>query len=203
MADKSKRSAPASVSVMEPSSSSSSSSGSASMSKRRRTACLDHACQFQQSSPDIEVEESCHSFKISSEKRAGSPVNSSEVSSVSCCSCHEEASQAVNESSSVLDLEAKGFNTPDTTFTKLKSFSTFSEVSGDSDGLELREKSSPALASCRKILPTVRMPPQDEIEEFFSVAEKYEQKRFAEKYNYDVVKDAPLEGGRYQWVRLK
>ncbi|XP_031391439.1 cyclin-dependent kinase inhibitor 7 isoform X2 [Punica granatum] len=46
------------------------------------------------------------------------------------------------------------------------------------------------------------MPPQAEIEEFFSAAEKYEQKRFTEKYNYDVVKDVPLEG-QYQWVRLK
>ncbi|XP_019166407.1 PREDICTED: cyclin-dependent kinase inhibitor 7-like isoform X2 [Ipomoea nil] len=44
--------------------------------------------------------------------------------------------------------------------------------------------------------------PAAEIEEFFAVAEKYEQKRFQEKYNYDIVKDAPLEG-RYQWVRLK
>ncbi|XP_031091897.1 cyclin-dependent kinase inhibitor 7-like isoform X1 [Ipomoea triloba] len=45
-------------------------------------------------------------------------------------------------------------------------------------------------------------PPAAEIEEFFTAAEKYEQKRFQEKYNYDIVKDVPLEG-RYQWVRLK
>ncbi|KAK3024509.1 hypothetical protein RJ639_043701 [Escallonia herrerae] len=47
-----------------------------------------------------------------------------------------------------------------------------------------------------------KMPSTTEIEDFFSAAEKYEQKRFADKYNYDVAKDVPLEG-RYQWVRLK
>ncbi|PPR85474.1 hypothetical protein GOBAR_AA35216 [Gossypium barbadense] len=36
-------------------------------------------------------------------------------------------------------------------------------------------------------------PTQAEIDEFFSVAEKY---------NYDIVKDVPLDG-RYQWIRLK
>ncbi|XP_073025217.1 uncharacterized protein [Primulina eburnea] len=40
-----------------------------------------------------------------------------------------------------------------------------------------------------------------EIEEFFAAAEKYEQKRFAEKYNYDIAKDVPLEG-KYEWVPL-
>nr|GMD84325.1 cyclin-dependent kinase inhibitor 7-like isoform X1 [Ipomoea batatas] len=49
---------------------------------------------------------------------------------------------------------------------------------------------------------TGNKPPAAEIEEFFTAAEKYEQKRFQEKYNYDIVKDVPLEG-RYQWVRLK
>ncbi|XP_051147206.1 cyclin-dependent kinase inhibitor 7 [Andrographis paniculata] len=46
-----------------------------------------------------------------------------------------------------------------------------------------------------------KMPSEAELEEFFTTAEKYEQKRFAEKYNYDIVKDVPLEG-KYQWVRL-
>ncbi|MBA0791638.1 hypothetical protein Gohar_016206 [Gossypium harknessii] len=57
-------------------------------------------------------------------------------------------------------------------------------------------------------------PTQAEIDEFFSVAEKYEQVRFSKKqvifiylyfnfrYNYDIVKDVPLDG-RYQWIRLK
>ncbi|KAK4424188.1 Cyclin-dependent kinase inhibitor 7 [Sesamum alatum] len=46
-----------------------------------------------------------------------------------------------------------------------------------------------------------KTPSATELEEFFAAAEKYQQKRFAEKYNYDIVKDVPLDG-RYQWVRL-
>lgn len=47
-------------------------------------------------------------------------------------------------------------------------------------------------------------PSEEEIEAFFSTIEKKkdDQRRFTEKYNYDVVKDTPLEG-RYEWVRLK
>lgn len=50
--------------------------------------------------------------------------------------------------------------------------------------------------------PPEKSPSPAELEEFFSEAEKYEKKRFTEKYNYDIVKDVPMEG-RYQWVRLK
>ncbi|XP_021274237.1 cyclin-dependent kinase inhibitor 1-like [Herrania umbratica] len=45
-------------------------------------------------------------------------------------------------------------------------------------------------------------PIQAEIEEFFASAEKDLQKHFTEKYNFDFVKEEPLEG-RYEWVRLK
>ncbi|XP_047174848.1 cyclin-dependent kinase inhibitor 7-like [Vigna umbellata] len=47
-----------------------------------------------------------------------------------------------------------------------------------------------------------KMPTESELEEFFTAAEKDIQKRFSEKYNYDIVKDIPLEG-RYEWVKLK
>ncbi|KAJ0010318.1 hypothetical protein Pint_34433 [Pistacia integerrima] len=61
--------------------------------------------------------------------------------------------------------------------------------------------------SRRRIPPAVtvsaaRMPSLVEIDEFFAATEKNEQKRFAEKYNYDIEKDVPLEG-RYQWIQLK
>ncbi|KAG6432944.1 hypothetical protein SASPL_104538 [Salvia splendens] len=45
-----------------------------------------------------------------------------------------------------------------------------------------------------------KTPSAAELEEFFTVAEEYVQKRFTQKYNYDIVKDAPILGGRYQWV---
>ncbi|RDX81943.1 Cyclin-dependent kinase inhibitor 6, partial [Mucuna pruriens] len=47
-----------------------------------------------------------------------------------------------------------------------------------------------------------KMPTESELEEFFATAEKDIQKRFSDKYNYDIVKDVPLEG-RYEWVKLK
>ncbi|KAF6176145.1 hypothetical protein GIB67_023436 [Kingdonia uniflora] len=49
--------------------------------------------------------------------------------------------------------------------------------------------------SCQKS----KMPSNEEIDEFFAVAEKVEAKRFTEKFNYDVLKDVPLEG-RYEWT---
>ncbi|TYH33211.1 hypothetical protein ES332_D13G042900v1 [Gossypium tomentosum] len=72
-----------------------------------------------------------------------------------------------------------------------------SEHCGDSDEMQSPEKKPPPSTT-----KPPKIPSQAEIDEFFSVAEKYEQKRFAEKYNYDIVKDVPLDG-RYQWLRLK
>lgn len=47
-----------------------------------------------------------------------------------------------------------------------------------------------------------KMPSDDDLEEFFSSAEKNLQKQFIDKYNYDVVKDEPSEG-RFEWVQIK
>ncbi|KAI8542174.1 hypothetical protein RHMOL_Rhmol08G0118300 [Rhododendron molle] len=46
------------------------------------------------------------------------------------------------------------------------------------------------------------MPSEIELDEFFAAAEKDIQKRFTDKYNYDVANDVPL-GGRYEWIQLK
>ncbi|KAK9670399.1 hypothetical protein RND81_13G199400 [Saponaria officinalis] len=48
----------------------------------------------------------------------------------------------------------------------------------------------------------IMTPSEYEIEEFFSSAEKQLQKRFSDKYNFDIVKDVPLEG-RYEWCQIK
>ncbi|KAM1048101.1 hypothetical protein ACFX2I_027300 [Malus domestica] len=53
--------------------------------------------------------------------------------------------------------------------------------------------------SQRRSPPVVNV---SELEEFFAATEKESQQKFIEKYNYDVVKDEPLEG-RYEWIRLK
>ncbi|XP_066397433.1 cyclin-dependent kinase inhibitor 6-like [Miscanthus floridulus] len=44
-------------------------------------------------------------------------------------------------------------------------------------------------------------PPAEEVEAFLAAAESGMARRFAAKYNYDVVKDAPMDG-RYEWVRV-
>ncbi|KZV37448.1 Cyclin-dependent kinase inhibitor family protein [Dorcoceras hygrometricum] len=76
------------------------------------------------------------------------------------------------------------------------------ETRGDSEQSSL--ESTPHAASPHRISTSStagRSPSAEEIEEFFAAVEEYEQKRFAEKYNYDIAKDVPLEG-KYEWVPL-
>ncbi|KAI3695571.1 hypothetical protein L1987_78569 [Smallanthus sonchifolius] len=85
--------------------------------------------------------------------------------------------------------------------------STSSVICSETKEIESKSTASVAVAvdeatSRRKPPPAAKMPSAAELEEFFSKSEAYEQKPFAEKYNYDVVKDVPMEG-RYQWVLLK
>ncbi|KAL3614197.1 hypothetical protein CASFOL_042271 [Castilleja foliolosa] len=63
-----------------------------------------------------------------------------------------------------------------------------------------KKKSSSPENLRRKVVEIT--PSTAELDEFFEAAEKYDRERFIEKYNYDIVKDVPLEG-KYQWVRLK
>ncbi|GMH14774.1 hypothetical protein Nepgr_016615 [Nepenthes gracilis] len=74
------------------------------------------------------------------------------------------------------------------------------ETTMHSDCRERRETMWPSKKNSR-LRMTVQKPPSEfEIEEFFSAAEKDLQKRFTEKYNFDIVRDVPLEEGRYQWI---
>ncbi|XP_061367143.1 cyclin-dependent kinase inhibitor 7 [Gastrolobium bilobum] len=130
----------------------------------------------------------------------------SDRSPLSCCSSTYviETGEVVKELETKpldLELQTKGFETVDSTNLNFKSFSLLSELSGDSEESTMFPAISSAAASEQRNFPAVKTPPEAEIEEFFAMAEKYEQKRFAEKYNFDIVRDMPLEG-RYQWVRL-
>ncbi|KAK8626854.1 hypothetical protein V6N13_134484 [Hibiscus sabdariffa] len=104
----------------------------------------------------------------------------------------------VKDSFRFVDLEVKSFETEISTCININKFRETSEFSEDSVEMEPPEKNPPPSKSKQQ----PETPSQEEIEEFFSVAEKYEQKRFVEKYNFDPVKDMPVDG-RYQWVRLK
>ncbi|KAE8698074.1 Cyclin-dependent kinase inhibitor 5 [Hibiscus syriacus] len=46
-----------------------------------------------------------------------------------------------------------------------------------------------------------QIPTSHEMDEFFSLAEVDQQRQFIEKYNFDPVKDKPLQG-RYQWEKV-
>uniref|UniRef100_A0A0D9VLE1 Cyclin-dependent kinase inhibitor domain-containing protein n=1 Tax=Leersia perrieri TaxID=77586 RepID=A0A0D9VLE1_9ORYZ len=60
--------------------------------------------------------------------------------------------------------------------------------------------SATATTSLQEATTRPRMPPAAEIEEFFAAAEKAEAKRFAAKYNFDVVRGVPLDAGRFEWT---
>ncbi|CAI0556978.1 unnamed protein product [Linum tenue] len=152
----------------------------------------------------------------------------SRASTGGCCSSNVESSEHdVKESEfGAADLEAKSYETEssstciDNKFSREASpssrFSADSSV--ETDMADSSAKSETTTTEKPKTIPTAtkRAPPsstapagkakespsQEEIDEFFTAAENEQQKRFTEKYNFDVVKDAPLEG-RYQWFRLK
>ncbi|VFQ78307.1 unnamed protein product [Cuscuta campestris] len=138
-----------------------------------------------------------------SPEKSVSPASSSES---------EESSFAAE---SVSDLKEIVFETDDTAHSNGK-FSreirppagilcrSEMEFSKEEEEIWTVEK-SPSSSSASSLLEAgggVRTPSAAEIEELFSASEKYQQKFFREKYNYDVEKDLPLEG-RYEWVPFK
>ncbi|XP_052205312.1 cyclin-dependent kinase inhibitor 7-like [Diospyros lotus] len=121
----------------------------------------------------------------------------------SCCSS-SASSDVANNMFNVVDLEEE--NVPIQTSTcsfnsdERRETTASSEVQVESGDLESTAR--PSEANSRRRSSAAKMPSEIELEEFFAAAEKDLQKRFREKYNYDIAKDVPLEG-RYEWVRLK
>ncbi|KAL6209746.1 hypothetical protein ACLB2K_020686 [Fragaria x ananassa] len=89
----------------------------------------------------------------------------------SCCSCNE-LHDVVFVTSPLLDLEFKSFETDYYTAPPSHKFSRETTPSSELCLENSEEMDSPAVT---------KSPPNDEIEDFFATAEKYEQKRFAEK----------------------
>ncbi|KAL2490737.1 Cyclin-dependent kinase inhibitor [Abeliophyllum distichum] len=112
------------------------------------------------------------------------------------CSKHCESSYVEKEK---LDSRNRKVNVADLIFSRERWTSGKLEEVSMASSSKSKKKSSATVSAYPKISTMLRAP---EVEEFFVAAEKYEQKRFAEKYNYDIAKDVPLEG-RYKWVRLK
>ncbi|KAF7828738.1 cyclin-dependent kinase inhibitor 7-like [Senna tora] len=125
----------------------------------------------------------------------------------SCCSSNGSIGLD-EERIDFLDLEVENAQLETSTSNcgdKRRNMSFTSELRTKSEDIESAEKST------EKIITEVnshckstgrKRPTESELEEFFGAAEKDIQKRFAEKYNYDIVNDVPLEG-RYEWVKLK
>ncbi|KAL0707256.1 hypothetical protein Bca4012_073682 [Brassica carinata] len=108
------------------------------------------------------------------------------------CFSSESNETVRNNPSSGVDLEVK-----------LLESDTVSEALGETTETEM-ESSSPALKRDNKPPGVSKIPTAEEVEAFLSELEGGEdkQKRFIEKYNFDIVNDKPLQG-RYMWDRLK
>ncbi|CAN6246000.1 unnamed protein product [Urochloa humidicola] len=71
-----------------------------------------------------------------------------------------------------------------------------SDLESDLAGQKNGGQSSPATTSAAQLIT----PPADEIRAFFAAAEKAQAERFAAKYNFDVVRGVPIDGGRFEWT---
>ncbi|PIN07061.1 hypothetical protein CDL12_20378 [Handroanthus impetiginosus] len=125
----------------------------------------------------------------------------------SCCSSNG-SSELAKESSKFLDLEENDATVD--IFATLagdsldcrdrRETTLLSEVQAEPG--ELESTARPRVSNSSRRSTAEKMPSEAEIEEFFAAAEKNFQKEFIKKYNYDIVKDQPLEG-RYEWVQIQ
>ncbi|CAH8386698.1 unnamed protein product [Eruca vesicaria subsp. sativa] len=125
-----------------------------------------------------------------------------EKSSIIISGCFStESNEIARESLTVaLDLEAREISETETS-TTFVTRNLREEVNPGSETTEM-ESSSATERDDRKTSPEVSKSPTPEaIEEFLSELESKDQKRFIEKYNFDIVNDKPLQG-RYKWDRF-
>ncbi|KAL2333566.1 hypothetical protein Fmac_014779 [Flemingia macrophylla] len=128
-------------------------------------------------------------------------------SPASCCSTNEIKFSDLEVESSQVETSTCNYGEQQQISSRRREMSLSSELrSSNSQEVDSTEKNPPMMQTktkSRSALSTPqKMPTESELEEFFSSAEKNIQKRFSEKYNYDIVKDVPLEG-RYEWLKLK
>ncbi|KAI3449888.1 hypothetical protein Pfo_006553 [Paulownia fortunei] len=95
-----------------------------------------------------------------------------------------------------LDLEARERSTRESTPCSLIRAADTITTPGSSTKQRSLTVANQRAQNALRSLPTER-----EMEEFFSHAEQPQQRRFIEKYNFDIVHDLPLPG-RYEWVRV-
>ncbi|XP_073057889.1 cyclin-dependent kinase inhibitor 6-like isoform X1 [Primulina eburnea] len=128
------------------------------------------------------------------------------VSSDNVVTCSSHGSSELEKASSTfLDLEIQKENIDEETRDSLdcrerSERSPLIEVQAESG--ELESTARPLESNSRRPSTAEKMPSGYELEEFFAAAEKNLQKKFIDKYNFDIAKDEPLEG-RYEWVHIQ
>lgn len=137
--------------------------------------------------------------KVASPKRG--PKSSAKARACSKAAPKQEpendAGVEVSFGENVLDPEVRTRNDRETTpCSPIKD-----SESAITPGSTTRKTNSVATSKRAQASKTGHIPTACEIEEFFTGAEQLQQQSFAEKYNYDPVKDCPLPG-RYEWVKL-
>ncbi|XP_021714286.1 cyclin-dependent kinase inhibitor 1-like [Chenopodium quinoa] len=121
----------------------------------------------------------------------------------SCCSSNYDQLSSSEAEEVVKDHDCLGNSTADPEVESAAETSS-KQKEEECHRTELREatKSDGQDSQATKSTAQIRMPSDSEIEEFFAAAEKDIQKRFSDKYNFDIAKDLPLKG-RYDWVQIK
>lgn len=144
---------------------------------------------------------------------SASPASSGSLSCdealASCCSSNG-SSELEKETSKFVDLEdneatveflatSAGENSLDCGGVRRE---TTPSREAEAESGELESTARPREPNPRGFSPPVKKPSEAELEEFFATAEKSLQQKFIDKYNYDIVKDQPLEG-RYEWAQVQ
>lgn len=120
----------------------------------------------------------------------------------SCC-CSNESTGLGEDKIKLLDLEVDSAQVETSICNGGQEIERKIEMSRSSEVRENAQERHSMESNSRRHSSTARIMPTDlELDEFFAAAEKDIQKKFLDKYNYDVVKDEPLEG-RYEWVQVK
>ncbi|XP_011075297.1 cyclin-dependent kinase inhibitor 7 isoform X2 [Sesamum indicum] len=115
----------------------------------------------------------------------------------SCCSSNG-SSEMAKENEVIVECFATSAG--DSLDCRERGTTPLTEVQAES--VKMDSTARPLKSNSRHNSMAEKMPSEAELEEFFAAAEKNLQQQFIDKYNYDIVKDLPLEG-RYEWVQIQ
>lgn len=179
---------------------------SSKLAKRRKLECDEvksFASYIQLRNRTIDTGE-----KTSTENRCSSPgleLSDHDRVSTSCCSSHGSSERIefvdLKDESGDVEAETSTYYGCRERRDATLSSELEAEAGEESDSLDSTAKPS-SEANSRRRSTVENMPAKSEIEDFFAEAEKKLVKQFSQKYNFDFVKEEPMEG-RYKWVGLR